>query len=310
MSSESQARRRLIVLGSEGFIGQYVAREFDSVREQYEVHTADIVASSLSLPHFLIDDDKLSFERILGSGSFDLCINCTGAASVADSNQNPLRDYELNVANVARMLDAVRKTQGSSCRFLNLSSAAVYGNPSVLPVSEEAETNPISPYGFHKLQTEHLLQGYARLFGLRASSVRIFSAYGPALKKQLFWDLYRKALESETVELWGTGGETRDFIEVGDLARAIRIVCERADFEGEAINVASGEETSIESAVQIFLAHFGASRGYRFNGQVKEGDPRNWRADISKLKSMGFEPTVSMAQGLRGYVDWLKDLEP
>jgi dTDP-glucose 4,6-dehydratase/UDP-glucose 4-epimerase len=308
MSPESKARQRLIVLGSEGFIGQYVAREFDSAGGQYEVHTADIVASSLSLPHSIIGDEKKAFERILASDSFDLFINCTGAASVADSNQNPLRDYELNVANVARMLNAVRVTQGTACRFLNLSSAAVYGNPSLLPIGEETDTKPISPYGFHKLQAERLLQAYAELFGLRTGSVRIFSAYGPELRKQLFWDLYQKALQSDTVELWGTGQETRDFIEVSDLARAVRTVCERTPFEGEAINVASGEETSIESAVRTFLKHFDASRPYRFNGQVKQGDPRNWRADISTLRGMGFEPSISMEQGLQAYVAWLKGL--
>ena len=298
----------VLIIGSEGFIGRHLLDDLETMPDRYEVYTSDIVASSMSTTHWLLDPDHVEFDGLFESRHFDICINCSGAASVAESNQEPLRDYELNVANVARMLDAIRKTQGADCRFLNLSSAAVYGNPSTLPITEEAEARPISPYGFHKLQAEQLLLGYVRLFGLRACSVRIFSAYGPNLRKQLFWDLYSKAMRSETVELWGTGGETRDFIEVSDLARAIRVVCEKSDFAGEAVNVASGTETSIEAAVRTFLDYFDASRTYTFNGQVKVGDPRNWRADISKLRSMGFEPSISTEQGLARYVDWLRSL--
>ncbi len=306
----STTQQRVLVIGSEGFIGQHLATEFRSQPDRFEVVTCDVLAGADPLLHCRIDPEKVEYGGLFDTRPFDICVNCSGAASVGDSLVNPRRDFELNVGNVVRMLDAIRAS-GSGCRFLNLSSAAVYGNPAVLPIAERSEARPISPYGLHKLQAEQLCTGYARLFGLRTCSVRIFSAYGPGLRKQLFWDLHNKAQQqSDVVELWGTGDESRDFIEVSDLCRALRLVCERSMFEGEVINVASGKQVTINEAVRCFIAFYAGQHDIAFNGKVKEGDPRNWCADIEKLRSFGFEPEVSIEQGLRRYVDWVKASEP
>jgi len=300
-----RSKKRVLIVGSEGFIGQHLVAELKSL-DRYEVHSCDIVASQRSSRHSLIDPDNVEFDSLFQSQAIDVCINCSGAASVGESHVNPRRDHELNVVNVVRILDAIRRNV-PGCRFLNLSSAAVYGNPTVLPVREGAENHPISPYGLHKLQAEQICEGYMQFFDLKTCSVRIFSAYGPGLRKQLFWDLHRKAQDSESIELWGTGTESRDFIEITDLCRAIRIVSENSNFAGESINVASGKEVLIRDAVGLFFSFYDPARSFRFNGQTKAGDPRNWCADISQLESMGFRPEVSISAGLEGYVSWLKE---
>lgn len=304
IQTEKRANR-VLVIGSEGFIGQHVVREFESSSEDYEVYTCDIVDTVGSARHSILDRTDLDLDNIFSFGTFDFCVNCSGAASVGESTQNPRRDYELNVANVVKILDSIRRLN-PTCKFLNLSSAAVYGNPAALPVSEDNSAAPISPYGLHKLQAEQLCESYTRFFGLHTCSVRIFSAYGPGLKKQLFWDLHRKAQSGSLVELWGTGRESRDFIEVADLCRALRLVCERSEFKGEVVNVASGQETFIEDAVSLFIEFYGGNHTVEFNRRTKTGDPLNWRADIEELKAFGFEPEVTIEQGLRRYVEWLK----
>ncbi len=203
---------------------------------------------------------------------------------------------------------AIRK-YNPTCKFINFSSAAVYGNPSKLPIAESFPAKPLSPYGFHKLQSEYLLTEYHKSLGLHTCSLRVFSAYGEGLKKQLFWDLYQKAQRNDTVELFGTGQESRDFIYIKDLIRAVDLLIHHAPFEGDIFNVATGKETTIAEAARIFFSLYDPGKKFFFSGKAKIGDPNNWRADISALQSMGFQPTVTLEEGLNSYVKWLKELK-
>jgi dTDP-glucose 4,6-dehydratase/UDP-glucose 4-epimerase len=127
------------------------------------------------------------------------------------------------------------------------------------------------------------------------------------LRKQLFWDLREKATQNDVVELFGNGAETRDFIYVADLCRAIELVLQRAAFRGEAINVASGEEVAIAEAAATFFREFAPATTVRFTGRARTGDPDNWRANISELVAMGFAPEHNLQAGIREYVAWLRE---
>jgi UDP-glucose 4-epimerase len=255
--------------------------------------------------YFLIDASNSDYNSIFQKESFDLCINCSGAASVPDSIVNPLRDYSLNTINVFRILEAIRK-HTPSCRFMNLSSAAVYGNPDRLPVNETALPHPLSPYGIHKLQAEELCKEFYEFFKIGTCSLRIFSVYGIGLQKQLFWDLHKKALKSGALTLFGTGNESRDFINVIDLSRAIEFVFLQSDFKADIVNIANGIEVTIKDAVSIFFSLYPEVIRYTFSGEVREGDPVNWLADISKLKSFGYKPTIDITKGLKQYYEWVR----
>ncbi len=140
----------------------------------------------LSLP-----DPRL--EQLLTSWKPDVCIHAAGRASVPQSMADPASDYSDGPALTLAVLDALRRCV-PDCAFVLLSSAAVYGNPPILPVNEEQAPNPISAYGYHKWQSEILCQEFASLFGIRAISVRLFSVYGAGLRRQVMWDLTYKAL--------------------------------------------------------------------------------------------------------------------
>lgn len=296
---------KILIIGSKGFIGQHTLEYFKQLG--HEVIGCDVVTDYEDSNYYQIDATNSDYHFIFEGHTFDVCINCSGAASVPLSLQFPLKDFSLNTLNVFKILEAIRTNQ-PDCRFLNLSSAAVYGNPESLPIKEDFNLKPLSPYGLHKLQAEQICKEFNSYYQLKTCSVRIFSAYGNGLKKQLFWDMYKKFSSGDSIELYGTGDETRDFIHIEDIVKALRLVVEHAGFSGEVINLANGEEYTIRRVSDLFKKHLKTEKEIRFNNQVKAGDPLNWRADISILKGMGYQPEVSLETGIKNYIEWVQDL--
>ena len=298
---------RILVLGSEGFIGSHF-------RDFFLQNKIDVVGLDLfeqpSKPYPYIKVSRLSpeFEEAFQQYSFDVAINAAGSGNVGYSMSHPLSDFEANCLDVIRVLDILRKFQ-PECRYIHLSSAAVYGNPAHLPVREEHPLQPLSPYGWHKLVSEQLCREYTSIFHLRTAIIRPFSVYGPGLKKQLFWDIHQKLLAATgKIELSGTGNESRDFIYIGDMVKAVDLIIRKGALQGECYNIASGAECTIEKAVKTFIEATGIQTGCFFNGKVREGDPLNWRADISKLTLLGFKPDVELQQGLKLVANWMQTL--
>lgn len=295
---------KILVLGSHGFIGSKVFA-FYSNRKNVEVWGCDIVVAYGAKNYIVLDTNSNQYENVFDSRYFDVCINCIGAASVPDSGQNPLRDYYLNTKIVFDVLDAIRKFSPST-KFLNLSSAAVYGNPVKLPVNEMDTLAPLSPYGWHKYQSELICKEFYQIYDIRTCSLRVFSAYGPGLKKQLFWDWHEKIQTSSHIELYGTGRESRDFIFIDDLVNAIDVVVENANFLADTINIGNGKEVYIEEAIKVFEAKSKLSFSYVFNNQFRKGDPLNWCADISTLLNLGYKQKVNFESGIEQFNKWLE----
>lgn len=297
---------KIIVIGSKGFIGRHAYEYFRNLGN--EAWGCDVVVDYTDKNYYLVDATNSNFHDIFEQQRFDVCLNCSGAASVPDSFNNPARDFALNVHNVVNLLDAIRKYT-PSCRFINMSSAAVYGNPQFLPIDEQHPLNPISPYGAHKKIAEEIVEMYFKYFQVRAVNLRIFSAYGPGLKKQLIWDIAQKVRLRQSLTFFGTGHESRDFIYVEDIIRAIAYVIENGTFQGESINIANGFEISTKEVVSTFLNCYDVSAKYEFDGKVRIGDPVNWCANIEKLKKMGYHPEYSFYHGISKVVKWIKESE-
>ncbi len=296
---------KILIIGSKGFIGHHTSAYFKSLN--FEVLGCDVVTDYVSENYLQIDATNSDYHTIFEQHEIDICINCSGAASVPLSLQNPFKDFSLNTLNVFKILEAIRLYQ-PSCKFVNLSSAAVYGNPETLPIKENAKLHPLSPYGIHKMQAEQIGREFHEYYNIATCSLRIFSAYGEGLKKQLFWDLHQKFLNNNQIELFGTGAESRDFIHVDDIVQAIHLVIQNAEFCGEEINIANGEEFTIQYVAELFHKNFQNSKTIRFNNQVKQGDPLNWRADISVLKALGYQQNISIEKGIQRYIDWINAL--
>jgi UDP-glucose 4-epimerase len=182
-----------------------------------------------------------------------------------------------------------------------ISSAAVYGNPTQQPVSEVTPIAPISPYGYHKAMAEQLGQMYHQIFGLRTSAVRVFSAYGPGLHRQVVYDAVRMLRASgpgHPAVFRGTGQETRDFIHVDDVAQGVYAVMQGAQWTGEVYNLASGESTTISDLVDLVRSLLGAPSAATFDGVRARGHPLTWQADISRIRALGFSPAWTLRRGV------------
>jgi UDP-glucose 4-epimerase len=271
------------------------------------VYHCDVFSKQDTENYVKLNSTDPDFDSLFENQQFDICINASGAGNVGMSLTDPLNDFTLNTHNVIKILEAIRKFN-KNCKFLNLSSAAVYGSPNKLPISEDHPLQPLSPYGFHKVFAEQLCKQYFTFYNLSTCNLRVFSAYGNGLKKQLFWDTYQKSkLPGDSIIFFGTGNETRDFIHIEDLLEAIKLVIDKCEFNGDFINVASGVETTIKDATALLLNQIPVNKEVIFNNQIKKGDPLNWRADISKLKQLGFSQKISLELGLSKYSKWLQE---
>lgn len=299
----------ILVTGVTGFIGRWVARYFTSLGYQVVgIGTAPPENAPLASLHayysLRLPDDQL--QEILHRHQPQICLHCAGRASVGLSFENPRTDFYQNTAIVFETLNHLRQVN-PQCRFVFLSSAAVYGNPAALPIREqESQPNPLSPYGFHKLQGEQITTEFSRIYGMPTASVRIFSAYGPGLRRQVLWDICYKVLIDKSLHLQGTGAESRDFIHVADVARALALVAENAPLEGEVYNLAAGQEITIRSLADLTLTALQRSVEVVFDSQVALGNPVNWRADIAKIQALGFTPQISLETGVQAFADWCK----
>jgi UDP-glucose 4-epimerase len=283
---------RVVILGGRGFIGFNLVNLFQQQGHEIKTHTREE----------FIHNEKLS--KYLENS--DVVINCIGSANVGFSYTNTSEDFESNVGVVRTILEILREQNLNHVKFINLSSASVYGNPKQLPIKESDTIQPLSPYGFHKSISELLLKEYSQCFGLKTLSLRIFSAYGNGQKKLLLWDLHEKIQSSyEKIVLFGTGNESRDFIHIEDIAQQIQLAIDHAEFVGEAINVANGVEVKISEVVELYQKYYPKKFYFDFNGEERLGDPKNWCADITTMTKWGYQPNISLDKGVRTYIDYL-----
>lgn len=299
--------RKVLITGINGFIGTAVAEGFSAAGAL--VYGIDrIEKKDSSFTTFVLDLLSDSAADILREIQPDIVVYCAGCADVNFSVRHPVEDFQGNVFSFHRFLFDMKACNLADTRVVFLSSAAVYGQPEELPVRETAVLKPISPYALHKRMAEEVCLYFNRNYGFHVVIARIFSAYGPGLCKQLFWDMAQKLKTTGKLELFGTGSETRDFIYREDLVRAIMLLATGEELNHEIYNVANGVETSIRRAAELFLKwnDLGQS-GVSFTQAVREGNPNNWCADISRLKELGYVQSVSMEQGIHNYVHWVSD---
>lgn len=298
--------KKMLITGANGFLGQSAAVYF---QKEYEVHGIDIatVPATAAITYYQCNMSQSPAElpMIVAGIQPDVILHCAGSANVGASVANPMADLDGNLHSLYQLLIALTSIEKRP-EIIFFSSAGVYGNPVRLPMKETDAAAPVSPYGLHKWMCEQLCHYYNQVHGYRIRSVRIFSAYGSGLKKQLLWDIYQKYRNTGEIRLFGTGEETRDYIHASDIMRAIACIL-AYDGPEEVFNVANGEEVSIRELAERYAGELGIGVDkVSFNGESKPGDPKNWRADISLLKKTGYEKRMELADGVADYVRWIR----
>ncbi len=296
----------ILILGCKGFIGSHLCNNF--LHSNNNVVGVDVMETPASINYTYIKVSRLSthWDSIFAKHNFDICINASGSGNVSYSVDNPLIDFEANALDVIKILDAIR-LYNPICKYIHISSAAVYGNPTKLPIAENDLIQPISPYGFHKQISETICKEYATLYNIPVVILRPFSIFGNGLRKQLIWDLCIKMNSNKNVELFGTGDESRDFIHIADFVQAVNYIISDSDFKCATYNIASGKETTIKEVANIFEKYF--QKEISFNGKTKAGDPVNWIASMDALKSIGYLPKINFEEGIIEYITWFKSFQ-
>ena len=298
--------KSILITGSKGFIGSHLSKFFFNQNYQvFGVGREPIDEKNLSFFKYfhigdILDDEVKSF---LKSTQPDYIFHCAGSSSIQKSIKDPTNDFNNNTILTFNFLDYIRQFTPNS-KFFFFSSAAVYGNPYSLPINEKQNINPISPYGFHKYMSENICEEFSKIYSLKVVVLRIFSVYGPDLRRQIFYDLMNKFSNDGKIKLKGNGKESRDFIHILDLCRAIELIMKNKNQEFEVFNIGSGEEVSIENLSKLFSNFLQSSKIIEFDLNNNEGMPLNWRSDITKLENIGFKPIMELQKGIEDYIEW------
>jgi UDP-glucose 4-epimerase len=305
--------RSVLVTGGAGFIGSHLVEEL--VRRDARVTVVDdfstgpssnlaAVIDQVDLRTVDLRSDDL--RPLLAEQAFDVVFHLAANANLPLSVAEPRKDFDLNVLATFNLLEAMRDAAPQT-RLIHTSTAAVYGEGVRMPLREEDPTVPVSPYGLSKLSAERYVALYAQLYRLRASIVRLFSAFGPRLRKQVVYDLMRKIHENpHELFIYGDGTQVRDFNHVSNVVEALLVVAERAGPEGEVYNVAAEEPVAIRELARRICEQVGVEPRFVYSGDVRPGEAQRWYADISRLKGLGYRPRLGLADGLADTVAWFR----
>lgn len=298
---------KVLITGSFGFIGLGLCKKFENLG--YHVWKTDcIYAEDEQYLQINMCYEKEKLKDYLALIKPDMVVHCAGSADVAKSIQKPEEDFERNVKSCHNLLFALNELKMINVRVIVLSSAAVYGQPQLLPISESCERNPLSPYALHKAMVEDTCFYFSKRYHFDLKILRIFSAYGPGLKKQIFWDMYNKYQQHHELHMLGSGLESRDYIYIDDLLQAIYLVSTKAPQNELIYNIGNGQEILIKEVAEFFMNAVGEDEKKIFFDQARrEGDPINWKADISKIQKLGYTQTVSIKEGINNYVRWCEE---
>ncbi len=281
-----------VVTGGAGFLGAATVRALE--RAGHDVHVAGASATT----------DPLTPARIAALGRFDLLVHCAGGSSVGASVQDPDGELAKTVPPFRVLLEHVRD-RSPGARVVLLSSAAVYGNAAEVPIPETARIAPISPYGEHKRLCEELCIEHGRAHGTASTVLRLFSVYGPGLRKQLLWDACRKARAGD-LAFGGSGLEERDWLHVDDAAALVVAAAAHASADAPVVNGGSGHGARVCDVVVQICRELGAGDP-RFTGEGRAGDPSRYIADITRARALGWTPTIALADGISQYVAWFRE---
>lgn len=276
---------KIAITGSRGFIGGSFGRFAASGgHEVLGISRSTQPENDWPGHHAHADSSRSDLSAIFREFQADVLLHAAGAASVADSLNEPVEDFRASALTFANVLESVRRAQIQPTIILP-SSAAIYGNPRELPVLENAPIAPISPYGFNKAATELLAREYAECFGFNIVIARLFSVFGVRQRRLIVWEIFHQLVDEETVTLQGSGKEIRDFLHVNDVCAAF-LQLTRAAAGCVAVNVAGGREISMLDIARTLRAMVAPDKEIICRGLARPGDPLRWVADIQLLQKL------------------------
>lgn len=305
---------KILITGGAGFQGSHLTEKLISLGHEVAILNT-LTPQSLQNKKYLegkaeiiwgsITDAEITEKAVRGK---DVVFHLGARVNVDESILHPWETIETNVRGTFNVLEAVRK---NSTRMIHTSTCEVYGTPEKVPILENAELRPMSPYAASKAAADRLCFAYAQTYKTPVTIARFFNIFGERQKESNFGAVIPifvgKAMRGENISVFGTGEQTRDYVFISDVIHAYELLLEHPEFTGEVFNFGSGQGTSIKDIAEYIAK--------TLNGKVTFTDPRPGEAsemiaDNSKAKRLlGWEPQVSFYQGLDRYIAWRKETE-
>jgi UDP-glucose 4-epimerase len=292
----------ILITGGLGQIGYHTYLELKS---RYNIILLDDQSSPKVTPP---DDVTLIKGKIQDSNIYknipdvDFILHCAAQININKSVENPIFDANVNILGTLQLLEYARKTNIE--RFIHVSSAATYGQPQFLPITEDHPKNPISPYGMSKYVAEQYVLLYSQLYNLKASVVLPFNIYSSLQKENdpysgVIYKFIHKVKNNESPIIEDDGKQTRDFIHAIDVVKAIELILKNENAIGRIFNVGTGVKTTILELAELVISISGKDLSPKFV-EPRKGDIRESYASIKLAKELlGFSPSINLEEGLR-----------
>lgn len=302
---------KVLVTGGAGFIGSHIVDAL--LAAKHEVVVVDDLSSGDkgNIPAFVnlhvLDIRTPEGAACVRQYSPDVVVHTAAQMSVRRSMDDPTFDADVNVVGLVNILSQLRDHPSRKLVFLS-TGGAVYGEQEVFPASEEHPARPESVYGLSKWVGEEYVSFWSRVWGLKSSIVRLSNVYGPRQNphgEAGVVAIFCRGLLGETpLTINGTGEQTRDYVFVGDVAKAVER-CVSNEVTG-VFNIGTGRETSLNSLVAALKAAVGTEGKISF-GPAKAGEQQRSCITPARAKrTFGWEPLVGLEEGVKLTVDWYK----
>ncbi|MBC7100999.1 SDR family oxidoreductase [Methanothermobacter tenebrarum] len=305
--------KNVIVTGGLGFIGSHLT---DRLLENGNKVTVIDDCSTGSINNLTMKDHEnlkiikgsitnLDLEKIFKGK--DYIFHQAALASVEESIKNPIKCHEINATGTLKILQAAKKC--NIIKVLHASTSAVYGDNPNIPLNENENPKPLSPYAASKVSAESYCHVYTQCYGLKTVSLRYFNVFGPRQNPKLEYAaviprFINAILSGERPIIYGNGNQTRDFIYVEDIVEANLLLAE-SKFTGP-VNIATGESITINKLLELIEDILDVDIKPIYH-DPRPGDIIESRADIGLLKSLGFKKITKLKSGLEKTIEWYKE---
>lgn len=306
---------KILVAGGAGFIGSHIVDRLLS--EGFEVTVMDNLYTG-RLENITQHKENRNFHFIKGNirnfnmikravKDADAVLNEAAVVSIPRSVENPLLANEVNVTGTLNLMKAC--LDSGVKRFIQASSASIYGETRTLPIHEELTPNPLSPYAVSELAAENYAKVFYTMYGLETVCLRYFNVYGPRQTYSPYSGaitiFINQLFNNQPPTIYGDGKQTRDFISVGDVVDANMLALVQESAPGEVFNIATGVAVTINQLVEMLEEIMGKKDLKPIYVDPRPGDIKHSVADINKArKILGFEPRISLKKGLTQLVEW------
>lgn len=310
-----------IVTGVGGFIGSHLAEtllnqgdKVIGIDEFNDYYNPTLKRQNISQfqehPGFqLIENDiqSLNWSELLVD--VDIVYHQAAQAGVRASWGGGFRDYTERNINATQIILEAAINAPNLKRLVYASTSSVYGNAETFPTPETVCPQPVSPYGITKLAAERLGKLYHQNFGVPCVYLRYFTVYGPRQRPDMaFHKFFKWILQDQPISIYGDGQQTRDFTFISDAVAANLLAAIVPLAVGEVFNIGGGSRVVLAEVINIMEEIVGRPIKKNFVEKAR-GDARHTSADVSQAKTiLGYQPQVSLAEGLKREWEWIRSL--